>query len=73
MGARDQRESQAERDVRLTLARAPGSHGDDADDEVRYKRRWSGGRVAEGTRLEIWRTGNRIEGSNPSRSATSRG
>jgi hypothetical protein len=42
----------------------------DAARICRYKRRWSDGRVAEGTRLEIWRTRKGIEGSNPSRSAT---
>ena len=32
--------------------------------------RWRGGRVAEGARLESVYTGNRIEGSNPSLSAS---
>ena len=31
---------------------------------------WRGGRVAEGARLESVYAGNRIEGSNPSPSAT---
>ena len=36
---------------------------------IKYKY-WRGGRVVEGARLEIVYAGNRIEGSNPSFSAT---
>ena len=43
--------------------------GDD-DSSVGYNGKRSGGRVAEGTRLEIWRRGNPIGSSNLPRSAT---